>query len=67
MVDVWGSRVDDITDGHVHMQALTDEESLLHLGEATGIDRMALVAQGLNDLRDLFTPDIEQVRLRRRR
>ena len=32
-----------------------------------GIDRMALVALGLNDLRDLFTPDIEQVRLRRRR
>ena len=32
-----------------------------------GIDRMALVAMGLNDLRDLFTPDLEQVRLRRRR
>jgi phenylalanyl-tRNA synthetase alpha chain len=32
-----------------------------------GIDRMALVALGLNDLRDLFTPDIEQARLRRRR
>ena len=32
-----------------------------------GIDRMALVALGLNDLRELFTPDIEQVRLRRRR
>lgn len=32
-----------------------------------GIDRMALVAQGLNDLRDLFSKDIEQVRLRRRR
>ncbi len=32
-----------------------------------GIDRMALVALGLNDLRDLFTADIEQVRLRRRR
>ena len=32
-----------------------------------GIDRMALVALGLNDLRDLFTIDIEQVRLRRRR
>jgi phenylalanyl-tRNA synthetase alpha chain len=31
-----------------------------------GIDRMALVALGLNDLRDLFTPDLEQVRLRRR-
>jgi phenylalanyl-tRNA synthetase alpha chain len=32
-----------------------------------GIDRMALVAMGLNDLRDLFTPDIEAVRLRRRK
>lgn len=32
-----------------------------------GIDRMALMALGLNDLRELFTPDIEQVRLRRRR
>jgi phenylalanyl-tRNA synthetase alpha chain len=32
-----------------------------------GIDRMALVALGLSDLRELFTPDIEQVRLRRRR
>ena len=31
-----------------------------------GIDRMALVALGLNDLRELFTPDLEQVRLRRR-
>ncbi len=32
-----------------------------------GIDRMALVALGLNDLRELFTADIEKVRLRRRR
>jgi phenylalanyl-tRNA synthetase alpha chain len=31
-----------------------------------GIDRMALLSLGLNDLRDLFSPDIEQVRLRRR-
>jgi phenylalanyl-tRNA synthetase alpha chain len=30
-----------------------------------GIDRMALMALGLNDLRDLFSPDIESVRLRR--
>ncbi|MCM1321313.1 MAG: phenylalanine--tRNA ligase subunit alpha [Bacteroides sp.] len=29
-----------------------------------GIDRMALMALGLNDLRELFSPDIEQVRLR---
>ena len=30
-----------------------------------GIDRMALMALGLNDLRDLFSYDIESVRLRR--
>ena len=30
-----------------------------------GIDRMALMALGLNDLRDLFSHDIEDVRLRR--
>jgi phenylalanyl-tRNA synthetase alpha chain len=31
-----------------------------------GIDRMALMHLGLNDLRELFSPDIENVRLRRR-
>jgi len=30
-----------------------------------GIDRMALMALGLNDLRELFSPDIESARLRR--
>jgi phenylalanyl-tRNA synthetase alpha chain len=30
-----------------------------------GIDRMALMALGLNDLRELFSADIERVRLRR--
>ncbi|MGD1832973.1 MAG: phenylalanine--tRNA ligase subunit alpha [Sphaerochaetaceae bacterium] len=30
-----------------------------------GIDRMALMHLGLNDLRELFSPDIESVRLRR--
>lgn len=30
-----------------------------------GIDRMALMHLGLSDLRELFTPDIENVRLRR--
>jgi phenylalanyl-tRNA synthetase alpha chain len=30
-----------------------------------GIDRMALMHLGLNDLRELFTPNIESVRLRR--
>lgn len=32
-----------------------------------GIDRMALMALGLNDLRELFSTDIEQVRLRKNR
>ncbi|MDR1212402.1 MAG: phenylalanine--tRNA ligase subunit alpha [Spirochaetaceae bacterium] len=32
-----------------------------------GIDRMALMALGLNDLRELFSGDIENVRLRRTR
>ncbi len=31
-----------------------------------GIDRMALMQLGINDMRELFTPDIEHVRLRRR-
>jgi phenylalanyl-tRNA synthetase alpha chain len=30
-----------------------------------GIDRMALMALGLNDLRELFSTDLEAVRLRR--
>lgn len=30
-----------------------------------GIDRMALMHLGLNDLRELFTPDIDSVRMRR--
>ena len=30
-----------------------------------GIDRMALMHLGLNDLRELFTPDIDAVRTRR--
>ncbi|TXT42068.1 MAG: phenylalanyl-tRNA synthetase alpha chain [Spirochaetes bacterium] len=30
-----------------------------------GIDRMALMALGLNDLRELFSRDLEAVRLRR--
>lgn len=30
-----------------------------------GIDRMALMSLGLNDLRELFSPDIENIRLRR--
>ncbi|HUV07386.1 MAG TPA: phenylalanine--tRNA ligase subunit alpha, partial [Spirochaetia bacterium] len=32
-----------------------------------GIDRMAMMSMGINDIRDLFTSDLEQVRLRVRR
>jgi phenylalanyl-tRNA synthetase alpha chain len=32
-----------------------------------GIDRMAMTSMGINDLRDLFTPDIDRVRLRVRK
>ncbi len=32
-----------------------------------GIDRMAMVSMGINDIRELFSPDIETVRLRTRR
>jgi phenylalanyl-tRNA synthetase alpha chain len=32
-----------------------------------GIDRMAMMSLGLSDIRDLFTGNIEQIRLRRRR
>ena len=31
-----------------------------------GIDRMAMMSLNINDIRDLFTPDIETVRLRKR-
>jgi len=44
-------------------QALGVEVPVLAWG--LGIDRMALMHLGLNDLRELFTPDIERVRLRR--
>jgi phenylalanyl-tRNA synthetase alpha chain len=32
-----------------------------------GIDRMAMMSMGLNDIRDLFSNDLEQVRLRVRK
>jgi phenylalanyl-tRNA synthetase alpha chain len=30
-----------------------------------GLDRMAMTALGLSDIRDLFTPDLEQLRAHR--
>ena len=43
-MDAWSSRITGIVDTHVHMRALDDEGSLLRIRQATGIDRMALVA-----------------------
>lgn len=40
----WSSKVKDIIDCHVHMGGIDGEESMLAIGDATGIDRMALVA-----------------------
>jgi len=40
----WSSKVDDIIDCHVHMGAIDSEGPMLEIGEATGIDRMGLVA-----------------------
>ena len=41
------------------------QSALVWLAWGIGIDRMALMALGLNDLRELFCTDIEQVRLRK--
>jgi phenylalanyl-tRNA synthetase alpha chain len=30
-----------------------------------GLDRMAMMALGIRDIRDLFTPDLEQIRAQR--
>jgi phenylalanyl-tRNA synthetase alpha chain len=30
-----------------------------------GLDRMAMTALGIHDIRDLFTPDLDQIRARR--
>ena len=40
----WSSRIADITDAHVHMGGLDDEQSMLEVAAATGINRMGLVA-----------------------
>ena len=40
----WSSRLSDITDGHVHMGGIAGEQSMLTIGEATGIGKMGLVA-----------------------
>jgi predicted TIM-barrel fold metal-dependent hydrolase len=43
-MDEWNSKVDGIVDGHVHMRAVADEASMLAIREATGIEKMTLVA-----------------------
>ena len=40
----WNSTMSGIVDGHVHMGALAEEGSMLAIRQATGIDKMALVA-----------------------
>jgi hypothetical protein len=40
----WNSKVDGITDGHVHMRSIADEAAMLEIREATGIDKIALVS-----------------------
>jgi len=40
----WSSKTHGIIDGHVHMGSLADEPSMLRIREATGIDKMNLVA-----------------------
>lgn len=40
----WSPKAKDILDCHVHMRSLADEESMLAIREATGIDRMVLVS-----------------------
>jgi hypothetical protein len=44
MTDEWKTKMTGIADNHVHMGRLDDEASLLAIREATGIDRMTLVA-----------------------
>ena len=40
----WSSKIKGIVDGHVHMGRLSDEQSMLRIREATGIEKMNLVA-----------------------
>jgi len=44
MADEWSSKITGIVDGHVHMRAAADEASMLAIREATGIQKMTLVA-----------------------
>ncbi|MBN1873760.1 MAG: amidohydrolase family protein [Anaerolineae bacterium] len=43
-MDVWNSKIQGIMDGHVHMDTIAEEASLLDICEATGITTMALVS-----------------------
>jgi predicted TIM-barrel fold metal-dependent hydrolase len=44
MMDEWSSKTEGIVDGHVHMWAVADEASMLAIREATGIQKVTLVA-----------------------
>ena len=43
-MDKWNSKMEGIVDGHVHMRGIADEASMLAIREATGIEKMTLVA-----------------------
>jgi predicted TIM-barrel fold metal-dependent hydrolase len=40
----WNSRMEPVFDGHVHMRSMTEEQSILAIREATGIEKMTLVS-----------------------
>jgi len=40
----WQSRIKGILDGHVHMGSMAEETAMLMIGEATGIEKMALLS-----------------------
>ena len=43
-MNVWKSKTQNIIDSHVHMSGIGSEESMLKILEATGIDKLTLVA-----------------------
>ena len=44
MMSEWSSKVEGIIDCHVHMGGIASAEAMLAIREATGIERMSLVA-----------------------
>ena len=48
-----------------HLETYTGAKHVVPVGNGTDALQIALMALGLNDLRELFSSDIEQVRLRK--